>query len=496
MFRILRQLCWINPFKGDVPVSRVWITRPRTRGKTLPFPTRGNYHQPIEILATFFAKAGTERGRAKHNRYLEIPGFDPVMVTRDPEVIRALLTATGTGEGRLDRDTMPSTGIARATGPDTLLFSNGPEWKTHRKASAKAFGKTSLFTDDVFEKFEHTFRNNVQQRVGKLKQYFRDSNIGEIELALEPEIKCIMMEMLLFNFFGAKVEPQDVREHYIPAIDKVIDYIVRDTIDQQFDFIRFRKRKEKRPDPELEEAFGLFEKLTDLSMAPRSEGACAWARVDTKWSDDDLRSNVKVFLAGALEATTSYAAWAVSHLARNPECQSRIFEEVKTIDSFETVVIDKALYLKNVLQETLRLTPSLYFLPRRAVSDTWITLADGDRLLLPAGTHILLDVWHSNRQEEFWGEEKTGYRADEFHPERWETIDKAGCSKKYLHFGFGHGPRVCPGKHLGELEASLVVGGIVKLFEFEAVTEKNDPKAGVSTKPRDGTLVRLRLRQS
>ena len=302
MFRILRQLCWINPFKGDVPVSRVWITRPRTRGKTLPFPTRGNYHQPIEILATFFAKAGTERGRAKHNRYLEIPGFDPVMVTRDPEVIRALLTATGTGEGRLDRDTMPSTGIARATGPDTLLFSNGPEWKTHRKASAKAFGKTSLFTDDVFEKFEHTFRNNVQQRVGKLKQYFRDSNIGEIELALEPEIKCIMMEMLLFNFFGAKVEPQDVREHYIPAIDKVIDYIVRDTIDQQFDFIRFRKRKEKRPDPELEEAFGLFEKLTDLSMAPRSEGACAWARVDTKWSDDDLRSNVKVFLAGALEA--------------------------------------------------------------------------------------------------------------------------------------------------------------------------------------------------
>ena len=152
--------------------------------------------------------------------------------------------------------------------------------------------------------------------------------------------------------------------------------------------------------------------------------------------------------------------------------------------------------MKNVLQETLRLTPSLYFLPRRAVSDTWITLADGDRLLLPAGTHILLDVWHSNRQEEFWGEEKTGYRADEFHPERWETIDKAGCSKKYLHFGFGHGPRVCPGKHLGELEASLVVGGIVKLFEFEAVTEKNDPKAGVSTKPRDGTLVRLRLRQS
>ena len=229
-------------------------------------------------------------------------------------------------------------------------------------------------------------------------------------------------------------------------------------------------------------------------MAPRAEGACAWARVDKKWNDEDLRSNVKVFLAGALEATTSYAAWALSHLARNPEYQQRVFNEVRSIDSFEIAAMDQAQHLKNVLRETLRLTPSLYFLPRKAVTDTWITLSEGSKLLLPGGTHLLLDVWHSNRHQDFWGVEKTGYPADEFHPDRWEVIDKAGRSKEHLHFGFGHGARVCPGKHLGELEASLVVGGIVKLFEFEAVTEMNDPKAGVSTKPVDGTLVRLRLR--
>ena len=115
-------------------------------------------------------------------------------------------------------------------------------------------------------------------------------------------------------------------------------------------------------------------------------------------------------------------------------------------------------------------------------------------MLLPAGTHILLDVWHSNRIQEYWGEGTTGFDAEEFHPQRWDAIDGSGCSKDYLHFGFGHGARVCPGKHLGELEAALVVGGIVKLFEFEAISEENQPKAGVSTKPADGTLVRLRLR--
>jgi len=495
MFRILRQLCFINPFKGDVSVARVWITRPATRGATLPFPTRRNYHQPLDILATFFAKADAGKGRGKHNRYLEIPGFDPILVTRDPEVIRAVLTATGAGEGRLDRDTMPSTGIARATGPDTLLFANGPEWQTHRKASAKAFGKTALFTDEVFEDFEQTFRNNIGHRIDELKQYLESTGKPEIEMALEPEIKCIMMEMLLLNFFGAEVDPADIRHRYIPAIDKIIEHIVRDTIDYQFDFFRFRRKGRTRKDPELEEAFSVFEQLTDLSMAPRPAGVCAWARVDQKWADEDLRNNVKVFLAGALEATTSYAAWAISHLARNTHCQSRMFEEVRSIESYKTDAIDQAPWLKNVLRETLRLTPSLYFLPRRSVTDTWITLARGGRMFLPAGTHVLLDVWHANRVGEFWGESKTGYRADEFHPERWENIDETGCSKDHLHFGFGHGARVCPGKHLGELEVSLVVGGIVKLFEFDAVAEDNEPKAGVSTKPLDGTLVKLRLRQ-
>ena len=47
-----------------------------------------------------------------------------------------------------------------------------------------------------------------------------------------------------------------------------------------------------------------------------------------QFSDESIRSNVKVFLAGALEATTSYATWAISHLARNSEAQEQVFREV------------------------------------------------------------------------------------------------------------------------------------------------------------------------
>ena len=83
-------------------------------------------------------------------------------------------------------------------------------------------------------------------------------------------------------------------------------------------------------------------------------------------------------------------------------------------------------------------------------------------MMIPKGTHIRLDVWHSNRREEFWGEDVTGYPADIFAPERWDTLKERGPSaKSMLHFGFGHGARFCPGRSLGLLEVGLVVGALV-----------------------------------
>jgi len=116
-------------------------------------------------------------------------------------------------------------------------------------------------------------------------------------------------------------------------------------------------------------------------------------------------------------------------------------------------------------------------------------------MFIPDGTHILLDVWHANRHEDHWGIEVSGFPASEFHPGRWEYLaERKRSTKETLHFGFGHGARVCPGKHLGQIEVALVVGAFVKLFRFTAANAENDVRAGVSTKPRDGTLVDLELR--
>lgn len=494
--RLPRQLLGICPFAGDIRPTRVPLVRPGAGRPALPFPHPWNYDQPIRILETYFWNADAEEGAGRHNRYLEVPGFAPVLVTRDPRLIRAITTETGDRDGQFDRDTLPSVGIARATGKDTLLYANGPTWRTQKKLAAPPFGKTTLFQPEQFHEFAETFRHTVRARLDALQKHLENTP-PPARIPLEPEIKAVMLEMLANNFFGAEITYDQIRNQYVPALERVIDSIVRDTVMNKLGLPIWKMPGITRGIAQAREAYAHFEQLTDLVLAARKKGAGLWKQFKSDAPDEALRSNIKVFLAGALEATTSYASWAISHLARSPAAQEKVFAEVKDMEDYTPENLDKAKYLGHVLDETLRLTPSLYFLPRRATADTWIETSNGSKLWLPQGTHILLDVWHANRHEDHWGVAVTGYPALDFVPERWDNLTAQGRgSKEVLHFGFGHGPRVCPGKHLGQLEVALVVGAFVKLFRFQAVQAENPARAGVSTKPLDGTLAELQLRKS
>src|SRR5574341_2256469 len=73
----------------------------------------------------------------------------------------------------------------------------------------------------------------------------------------------------------------------------------------------------------LRRARASFEALTDIALAGRTDGLGLWGEFKSDASNDALRSNIRVFLAGALEATTSFASWALSHLSRAPDVQDR-----------------------------------------------------------------------------------------------------------------------------------------------------------------------------
>ena len=493
--RLPQQILRRNPFQGDITPRRVPVFAPGSGRPSLPFPHPWNFRDPIRILETFFWKSEHDDYGARHNRYLDVIGFGPVFVTRDPAVIAAISTQSGDRPGQFDRDTLPSTGIARATGPDSLLYANGSLWKRQKKIATPPFARTNLFQPEQFFAFEATFRETIAKRLAVLDSNLKSGEDGWFDVTLEPEIKTVMLEMLVNNFFGADVAYDVIRDRYVRALDDVIEYIISDTVLNRFGLpLRYTPPITRRI-RRAREASAIFEELTDLVLATRRDSRGLWAQFKSDATDDQLRSNIRVFLAGALEATTSYASWAIAHLARSQSAQQRLAEEASEIDSYEPAVLKNARYLGYVLEETLRLSPSLYFHPRLATSDSWVDVDDDRRLMIPAGTHILLDVWHANRHEDHWGVEVTGFPADAFLPERFERLaEREAGAPRMHHFGFGHGPRFCPGRNLGQLEVALVVGAFAKLFEFEAFADDPGVRAGVSTKPADGVRIRIRRR--
>lgn len=181
--RLPRQLLGRNPFQGDCLPTRVPVVHWASGRPSLPFPHPWNYDEPLRILESYFWDADEEKGSGRHNRYLEIPGFFPIFVSRDPGIIRAIATDTGDAAGQFDRDTLPSTGIARATGADTLLFANGPLWRYQRKLAASPFGKTTLFQPEKFLEFEETFRNTISQRLNALRLHMQQSGETRAHIA-------------------------------------------------------------------------------------------------------------------------------------------------------------------------------------------------------------------------------------------------------------------------------------------------------------------------
>lgn len=201
---IWQQIFGINPFKGNVLPSRVFLFecgRP-----CLPFPHLFNYKRPLKIFDAFYWNKKSLDIFSRHNRYLYVAGMPPVLVTRDPAVIKSILLATGDKPGQLDRDTAPMTGIARATGVNSLLYANGKVWRRQKQMSAQPFGRGTLYQPEEFHEFEKTFRKTIGDRLVVLREILKNGREKSVQIEIEQEIQPIMLEMLVNNFFGGSVD--------------------------------------------------------------------------------------------------------------------------------------------------------------------------------------------------------------------------------------------------------------------------------------------------
>ncbi|KAI0438428.1 cytochrome P450 [Xylaria telfairii] len=159
---------------------------------------------------------------------------------------------------------------------------------------------------------------------------------------------------------------------------------------------------------------------------------------------------------------------AFFHLSRKPESWAKLREEVlATKDALVTYDLLKTYqYLKNVIRETHRVTPISTMISRQCIEDVVFPTGGGEDgrspLYIRKGETIEMNFRCTLRDKEFWGED-----ADEFRPERWETLKPT-----WEYTPFGGGPRVCPGFRLAFAEVAYTMVMIIR--EFSRLESRDD----------------------
>ena len=135
--------------------------------------------------------------------------------------------------------------------------------------------------------------------------------------------------------------------------------------------------------------------------------------------------------------------------------------------------LPKLSYLKNAIQETMRLYPPVWMFPR---------FCDREQVVggytIPAGTPILLAPYVTHRDPAAWE------RAETFDPDRF-TAERSAGRPRYAYFPFSGGPRLCIGNEFALMEAQILLSMIVQRYRVEvAPGAAVEPEIKVTLRPR------------
>ncbi|XP_052158349.1 ent-kaurene oxidase-like 3 [Oryza glaberrima] len=172
-------------------------------------------------------------------------------------------------------------------------------------------------------------------------------------------------------------------------------------------------------------------------------------------TDEQLMMLVWEALIEAADTTLVTTEWAMYELAKNPDKQERLYQEIREVCGDEAVTEEHLPwlpYLNAVFQETLRRHSPVPLIPPRFVNED-TKLAGYD---VPAGTEMVINLYGCNMNKKEW-ESPEEWAPERFAGGRFKVADM------YKTMAFGAGRRVCA----GSLQATHIACAAIARFVQE-----------------------------
>ena len=194
--------------------------------------------------------------------------------------------------------------------------------------------------------------------------------------------------------------------------------------------------------------------------------------------DEHVVSNLLTLLEAGHETTARALTWTLYLLARAPQWQDRIREEVMAVAGngrIEAAHIEQLAITDRVIKESMRLYPPAPVIVRSPVNE--ITLGD---VTIPARSQVVIPIYAIHRHRKLWAD------PDRFDPDRFlPEFEKVMPRTKYMPFGAG--PRICLGMSFAQVEAVALLATFVRAARFDwDGRHLPEPISRVTLRPKGG----------
>ncbi|CAJ1454163.1 unnamed protein product [Effrenium voratum] len=186
------------------------------------------------------------------------------------------------------------------------------------------------------------------------------------------------------------------------------------------------------------------------------------AEEEKHYSAKFLKETVLNFVLTGRDTTACALSWMFLELARNPEIQSRLCDEIDqkfppgAALTLQSLAHSQLPYLHGVLYEALRLWPPVSYDSKLAYADD--VMPDGTKV--PKGTTLLFAPYIMGRDASRYPEPLA------FKPERWIPFSAPAPQEFPV---FQAGPRICLGMDMAIFEAKVVAVELLRDLQFQLV---------------------------
>ncbi|KAM3242666.1 hypothetical protein ACQJBY_054965 [Aegilops geniculata] len=221
------------------------------------------------------------------------------------------------------------------------------------------------------------------------------------------------------------------------------------------------------------------------------------------YSDESLQHVALNFILAGRDTSSVALSWFFWLVSTHPAVERKIVRELCSVlaasrgahdpalwlaEPFTFEELDRLVYLKAALSETLRLYPSVPEDSKHVVADDYLP----DGTFVPAGSSVTYSIYSAGRMKGVWGEDCL-----EFRPERWLSADgtKFEQHDSYKFVAFNAGPRVCLGKDLAYLQMKNIAGSVLLRHRLTvAPGHRVEQKMSLTLFMKDGLRMEVRPR--